>query len=244
MKPEKTNHENSHNAAAPGEFLAAQENHDLANEHDRLQWLAFCYVADELTTSQRANFEIRLSTDLQAQEALASAVELGGEIYRSYESDDGTILLDRAVRNSATDQSSPLSRILIIAAAVSVMAVVGYGLVQNSDQSTAHNNSPDQLSTAQLSILADDWIDSLDGDEIEIADGGDSSELSELADWDSEEFEQSIPVPDSSAENDLGVNDLGVDTSLISFYSEMLDSGQVDSLLNSESLKQKTGVEL
>lgn len=237
MKPEKTNHETEHSAATPGDFLVAQGNSGLANEHDRLQWLAFCYVADELTTSQRAEFESRLATDLQAQEALASAVELGGEIYRSYKSTDELPLLDRAAtRNLPADRSSTLSRLLLMAAAVLVMAVVGYGLVQNNDQSTAHNNLHDQPSAVQLSILADDWIDSLDGDEIETADSG---ELSELTDWESDDFEQIVSSLDSGADKDLVV-----DTSLISFYSEMLDSGQEDSLLNSDSLRQKTRFEL
>jgi len=212
MKPEKTNHETEHSAATPGDFLVAQGNSGLANEHDRLQWLAFCYVADELTTSQRAEFESRLATDLQAQEALASAVELGGEIYRSYKSTDELPLLDRAATRNLP------------------------GLVQNNDQSTAHNNLHDQPSAVQLSILADDWIDSLDGDEIETADSG---ELSELTDWESDDFEQIVSSLDSGADKDLVV-----DTSLISFYSEMLDSGQEDSLLNSDSLRQKTRFEL
>ena len=87
-----------------------------------------------------------------------------------------------------------------------------------------------------MSTLADDWIDSLDSDEIDLADGG---ELSELTDWDSEEFEQSMLSLDNKADADLGV-----DESLISFYSEMLDSGPEDTLLNSDSFRQKTGVEL
>lgn len=82
-----------------------------------------------------------------------------------------------------------------------------------------------------MSILADDWINSLDGDEIEIADSD------ALSDWDSEEFDESTPLLDSSKGDDLGL-----DTNLISFYSEILDSGQEDGLL--KSLRQEAGVEL
>ena len=200
-------------------------------------------MADELTTSERADFESRLSTDLEAQEALASAVELGSGIYNNYhlaaESVDEPTLLDRpSTRNSPADRSPALSRMLLMAAAILVMAVVGYGLSQNSDQSTAHNNldgqSSSSLSTSQLSILTDDWIDSLDDEEIA------SSNLSELSDWDSEEFQENMPLLDSNEGDDLGL-----DTNLISFYSEMLDSGlEEGGLLNSKSLRQKTGVEL
>ena len=196
-------------------------------------------MADELTATERADFESRLSTDLEAQEALVSAVELGSGIYNNYhreaESAEEPALLDRAgTKNSPADRSSTLSRMLLLAAAVLVMAVVGYGLSQNNDQSTAHSNLEEQSSpsTSQLSILADDWINSLD-DEIEI------TESAELSDWDSEEFEESMPLLDSSEGDDLGL-----DTNLISFYSEMLDGGLEEGLLNSKSLRQEAGVEL
>jgi hypothetical protein len=238
MKPEKTNHKITHNAPSPGEFLAAPENAELATETDHLRWLAFCYVADELTTSQRADFESRLSTELEAQEALASVVELGSEIYRSYDSADGPELLERAVATtSLADRSTTLPRLLLMAAAVLVMSVIGYGLVQSGDQSTAHISRQGQTSNSQLSILADDWIDNLAGSEIEIANNGDFSDLAELAEW--EEADQNNQGLDSSE-----IDDFGLDTSLISFYSEILDSGQEDGLLNSKSLKQKTEVKL
>lgn len=243
MKPEKSNHETAHSAATPGEYFAAEDGADNASADststDRLQWLAFCYVADELTASERADFESQLSTELKAQEALASAVELSYGIHQNYvlqaEPAIGSTLLERSdAGNLTSDRSSTLSRMLLMAAAVLVMAVIGYGLIQNSNQNTAHNNFHDQSSaTSQLSILADDWINSLDDDEIEIA-GGDLSELSEL-----EEIEESTPLLDSSAGDDLGV-----DAGLISFYSEILDSEQEDSLLNSKSLRRKTGVDL
>ncbi len=41
-----------------------------------LDWVAFCYVADELNSDDRAAFETRLETDLAACEALARAVQL------------------------------------------------------------------------------------------------------------------------------------------------------------------------
>lgn len=236
MKSEKTNPETT----APGEYLAAEDGAD--NQCDRLQWLAFCYVADELTAEERADFENQLSTDLKAQEALASVVELSSGIHQSYllqsESANGSTLLERSgASDLPSGRPSALSRMLLMAAAVLVMAVVGYGLVQNSELKTADNNFHDQSSSAsQLSLLADDWINSLDGDEIEIA-GGDLSELSELSAG--EEVEESTPLLGSSAGNDLGV-----DTSMIAFYSEMLDSDQEDSLMNSKSLRRKTGVEL
>jgi hypothetical protein len=41
-----------------------------------LDWVAFCYVADELNQDDRATFEARLEHDLSACEAVARAVQL------------------------------------------------------------------------------------------------------------------------------------------------------------------------
>jgi hypothetical protein len=41
-----------------------------------LQWLAFCYIADELSADEAEVFEERLAADQEAREAVARAVEL------------------------------------------------------------------------------------------------------------------------------------------------------------------------
>lgn len=48
---------------------------------DDLDWLAFCYVADELESSERDEFEKRLAEDQQAREAVEKAVSLGQIVY-------------------------------------------------------------------------------------------------------------------------------------------------------------------
>ncbi len=253
MNPETPNHETARSAPNPGEYVfpndsadaagsdstnADSTNADSGSEQDRLQWLAFCYVADELTADQVADFEGRLATDLKAQEALTSAVELSSGVYGHFqleaESPDGPKRLHRAgSRNNSANRSSILSRVLLLAAAVLVMAFISRGLVQDGNQSTAHNRLNDQTSSSQLSILADSWINSLGVNEVEMADSDESE-------WNSEGFDESSPLIDSSRDGD----DLGVDANLISFYSEMLDSAQEESLLNSDLPIQKAGVEL
>jgi hypothetical protein len=49
---------------------------NATSEHD-LDWLAFCYVAGELSPAERRRFENRLAEDQLAREAVARAVELG-----------------------------------------------------------------------------------------------------------------------------------------------------------------------
>lgn len=46
------------------------------NDPNDLDWLAFCYLQDEMTASERESFEQRLLVDQHARERLADAVEL------------------------------------------------------------------------------------------------------------------------------------------------------------------------
>jgi hypothetical protein len=46
------------------------------NELNRWDWLAFCYLSDELSADERAAFEESLAADQVAREALSRAVEL------------------------------------------------------------------------------------------------------------------------------------------------------------------------
>jgi hypothetical protein len=48
-----------------------------------LDWLAFRYVADELSSDERDEFELRLATDQSAREAVAAAVELLANVHRA-----------------------------------------------------------------------------------------------------------------------------------------------------------------
>jgi len=221
MNPEENNQEFEQNVSTPGGYLAD------TGEKDRLQWLAFCYVADELTTSQRADFESRLATDLEAQEALASVVDLSCNVHRNYllqtEPASASTLLRAGLKDSiSSDQSSTWSRMLLMAAAILVLASIGYVLFPNSNQGTAHNYRHQQSTDSDFS--ADDWINSFDEiarDQIELAVTDDNT-----------------PLVDLSEDEDLDV-----DSMLISFYSEVFD-GQQESLLNSKSLNRKSGIDL
>lgn len=42
---------------------------------NQLDWLAFCYIADELNEEQRNAFELRLAEDQQVRDAVVQAME-------------------------------------------------------------------------------------------------------------------------------------------------------------------------
>ena len=59
-----------------------------------LDWLAFCYAADEMSASDAEAFEARLAIDQSAREALARAVELS-EAVATAESLGAVVAVDR-----------------------------------------------------------------------------------------------------------------------------------------------------
>ncbi len=50
--------------------------HQSSPSRDALDWRAFCYVTDELSAEERADFERRLLDEQEAREAVARAVEV------------------------------------------------------------------------------------------------------------------------------------------------------------------------
>lgn len=53
-------------------------------EPNDLEWLAFCYVADELDASERESFELRLDQDQEARDAVASVVVQTGVLNAAF----------------------------------------------------------------------------------------------------------------------------------------------------------------
>ena len=67
-----------------------------------LDWLAFQYVADELSAPDRAAFEERLETDQAAREAVARGVELSLAVQAAYREDAlGVAARDRLIGKSS-----------------------------------------------------------------------------------------------------------------------------------------------
>jgi len=96
-------------------------------EPGELDWLAFCYVADELSLDEAAAFENRLADDQTAREAVARAVHLTCAVAALGDEDR-----DRAapvsVARGARRRRSVFARLLCtaIAAAACLAAVLAY----------------------------------------------------------------------------------------------------------------------
>ena len=97
---------------------------------DELDWLAFCYVADELDPDQRAAFNSRLAVDPAAQQAVADAVGLGQVAYRALQETPRGV-----VREQRSSYRSVHARV-VFAASVA-LALLGVGWAWYSGQFSA-----------------------------------------------------------------------------------------------------------
>ena len=155
-----------------------------------LDWLAFCYIAGELSDEQRGQFESRLEHDLDAQQAVVDAMTQSQ-------------LIDAAVRASLNeaspsresttpilpvDPTSPshgrIPRFLFAAAASLMLIVVGWGWYTHqpmggstAEISVDEESLADAWANTDTNISEVDWDDAFDDDPFENApDDGESGD--------------------------------------------------------------------
>ena len=172
-----------------------QNNHDVAEFASELDWLAFCYVAGELTAEQTLQFEQRIAEDLEAQVAVADAVALASSTYASIETIcDGKVSLDRG-QSTEADRSSAW-RWVAVAAAGLFAIVSAWQLLPNS--------APDHDVAVQATVVDAQETDSAIG--VSAVDlWGQTVEMHQSANLHGDEFEiWSGNVADDSLAGDYG----------------------------------------
>src|SRR6266850_973110 len=93
---------------------------------NELDWLAFCYAADELSPAEAEQFEARLADDQAAREALARAVELTHAVAAA-EAQSGDFVTLAA--RSSTNWNTRLSWMAIGGLASLLLALLWSGVV-------------------------------------------------------------------------------------------------------------------
>lgn len=136
-----------------------------------LDWLAFSYVANELSDSQRIQFESLLASDQRAREAVAQVMELTTDVSDVLDAD---ARLPQFIRKSdvASEQSVPIRKapkakrsqslhwgwqvaaLLLVAVSVSVWIWTG----RSQEPVVATTTAPSE----ELAVA---WVDSLDDDD-------------------------------------------------------------------------------
>ena len=135
-------------------------------DDSELFWLAYCYVAGELSPAQTLEFEARLEVDQPAREAVALAVEMAAAVQGAA---DSFVELPASRRGM-----SPVGGWAWAMAASIALAVVGYSFLgRNALQDAAPELSPADRQ------LADAWAASK-LDESESATGDESNHLTGL----------------------------------------------------------------
>ncbi|MEZ6093856.1 MAG: hypothetical protein R3C03_06410 [Pirellulaceae bacterium] len=103
------------------------ESSDLENHSTKesLIWLAFCYLADEQSPVERADFEQRLETDAAAQEALVEAARLSYVVAAvSRESQSQPVVISAEDSNASPRIAARGNTPFLIALAMTVLALV------------------------------------------------------------------------------------------------------------------------
>jgi anti-sigma-K factor RskA len=140
------------------------DDHDRSRSHAELDWLAFAYVAGELTADEAADFELRLADDQRAREAVAAAIEI----------EEAVLLTEHAMRDSAQTEERHLLRqtrslpknvawlqqagwvVVGVAAALVLMAMVESVRVERNGDATVVGKASN---STQASALAVQWTE-------------------------------------------------------------------------------------
>ncbi len=181
------------------------ENSNFDNRENELDWLAFCYVADELDAETRTKFEQRLGVDPAACEAVAGAIEMSQLIFQAAETDieKNTVTVRPESRRSSTHSVRVrlLNPRLVFAASILLtLLAVGWAMKINLS-SNQIAGSPDDLAVT--------WVDSLTDDDAPGASGNDESinRLPDAMDLTSDELTINFELENDPLENDLIAED-------------------------------------
>jgi len=130
-----------------------------------IHWLAFCYVADELTSEQAVAFERRLADDLETQEALAEVMSMSVSVYDAYVGNDSKSDEDSkvalAARGADSDKVKNWYAVVAVAAGLLVALSVWQSLATNG---TGENSSQPELVAGMVSEveLSESWAEILE----------------------------------------------------------------------------------
>ncbi len=126
-------------------------NESIKNEQDELTWLAFQYVAGELSTADADLFEERLADDQAAREAVAQAVALFHTVCAVEAAEPVVALAGAPLRERDSRRVAVIWRVALGTAAAALLAVtLNFNLWNRT--------SPDAKNVAAVTpALADAW---------------------------------------------------------------------------------------
>ncbi|MFT5301293.1 MAG: hypothetical protein ACI87E_000554 [Mariniblastus sp.] len=154
-----------------------------AFDSNDLDWLAFCYIADELDVDQRTAFERRLETDEQAQNSLVGAMRASELVYATLDSTSSDDVKSGSISVAPRANLIPSTHRRVYWLAGMSAAVVflawGWNWYPAPDSS---ESAPVAVAMANPDHLASAWVDTV------LSDTGTDLEALAHEDADSDEF--------------------------------------------------------
>ena len=162
------------------------QNEPIQSKQEALQWLAFCYVADELNEQDRNEFELRLEDDHEAREAVVDAMQQAELIWLACDTSNSQTR-EKSVRLAAKSKTRlTRSAALLASAAALLLMVASWGWFANQETPANTGLSESENLAVALAELVEDARDDYviaDGfEEIEF-DDQDSFEEDDMSDW-------------------------------------------------------------
>ena len=134
-----------------------------------LDWMAFCYIADELSGEELAQFEARLASDQAARDAVEQAMRISTAIYECKlpTSEPAVRTVQAAAHSADSSRSASSSRTVaqwIVGLAAALLVGVGLAAwMANSNQSKSGD-----IAMTQDEELAIAWADTLQEVELSV----------------------------------------------------------------------------
>ena len=135
-----------------------------AQNDQELDWLAFCYLANELDDTERIRFESLLENDATAQQAVVEAMEQTQLIYASL--DQAPVPIVQRVSLAAPvaiTYRRKLTRVLLASVAALLLIVTGWDWYAGQHNAPIVDGDSDGLASAWVETLVAMNDDSFDG---------------------------------------------------------------------------------
>lgn len=148
------------------------ENQDTEESKHELDWIAFCYIAGELSDAEAADFENQLEDDVATQQAVVRAMDQARVMDVAFSTPATAPASIAPAVDHIGSTSTPIPRFLFVAAASLMLIVMGWGWYANNpapestvDVAAESEQLADAWEYTDVAISEAVWVDEFDDSE-------------------------------------------------------------------------------